>query len=210
MKKNEDAVLVPDGEELPGLKLAYDAYASGQYSDTEVARLLNERGYRSKTGRPFSKETLRDILQNQTYLGKVKYQAYRRNSNGSRSYAAPIEWLEGQHEAVVDEEVFEQCQKVRASRARHYQATKRYNAYLLRDLIYCYRCCSNPPKGQPSAITGKCDPRRRVDDQHRYYRCGRRELGYSCEQAGVNVEIIDEQVVGMLMRLKPPKTGATG
>ena len=72
--------------------------------------MLNERGYRSKTGRPFSKETLRDILQNQTYLGKVKYQAYRRNSNGSRSYAAPIEWLEGQHEAVIDEEVFEQCQ----------------------------------------------------------------------------------------------------
>ena len=88
----------------------------------------------------------------------MKYQAYRRNSNGSRSYAAPIEWLEGQHEAVVDEKVFKRCQEVRASRARHYQATKRYNPYLLRDLIYCYRCCSNPPEGPTFRNYGKMRP----------------------------------------------------
>ncbi len=71
----------------------------------DVADLLNEAGYHSKTGRPFSKETVRDILQNQTYLGKIKYQKYKRRSDGSRSYEAPIEWFDGQHEAVIDEEL---------------------------------------------------------------------------------------------------------
>lgn len=69
--------------------LAYRRYATGKYSDTGIAHLLTEQGYRSKIGRRFSKETIRDLLQNRTYLGYVKYQAYRRNADGSRSHKAP-------------------------------------------------------------------------------------------------------------------------
>ena len=49
-----------------------------------------------------SQDTVRDILRNRTYLGKVKYQQYRRNADESRSYAAPIEWIEGQLSAKAD------------------------------------------------------------------------------------------------------------
>src|SRR5690606_8070438 len=146
MKKDEDSILMADPAELPGLVMAFEAYATGTSSDTTVARLLNQHGYRSKTGRPFSKDTVRDMLQNRTYLGMVKYQQYQRNANGSRSYSAPVEWFEGQHEAVIDEDLFERCQKARAKRRVHRQATSRYNPYLLRNLIYCYRCCANPPE----------------------------------------------------------------
>ncbi len=97
----------------------------------DIARLLNDAGYMSKTGRRFSKETVRDILQNRTYLGKTKYQKYKRRSDGSRSYEAPIEWFDGQHKPVIDDELFESCQKVRAGRRAHRQATPKYNPYLL-------------------------------------------------------------------------------
>ncbi|MFC1961275.1 recombinase family protein [Chloroflexota bacterium] len=211
MKKNKKKVLIPHPDELPGLQLAFEAYASDKYSDTEVARLLNERGYKSKTGRPLSKDTIRDMLQNQTYLGKVKYQKYQRNSDGSRSYAAPIEWLDGQHEAVIDQEIFDRCKEVRASRAKHYQATKRYNAYLLRDLIYCYRYSSDVPEGPTFRNYGKMRPQAQSKDNHyRYYRCRARELGYDCEQGGVQVETLDEQVVNILMQLKPPEEWRKG
>jgi hypothetical protein len=39
---------------------------------------------------------------------------------------------------------------------------------------------------------------------NRYYRCRAGELGYTCDQGGVQVEKIDEQVVSILMQLKPP------
>ena len=39
---------------------------------------------------------------------------------------------------------------------------------------------------------------------------GPSELGYSCEQSGVNIEIIDDQVVGILRQLKPPEDWRQG
>ena len=55
MKKNDDKILVPDENEIQGLRLAFEEYATGKYSDTEIARLLNEAGYKSKTGDGFKR-----------------------------------------------------------------------------------------------------------------------------------------------------------
>ena len=78
-KKNDDKVLVPDENELPGLRLAYQSYATGKYSDIDIAQLLNENHYHSKSGRPFSKDGVRETLRNPVYLGKVclLYTSYR-------------------------------------------------------------------------------------------------------------------------------------
>ncbi len=206
-KKNKQKILVRKEDEFPGLLMAFEAYATDQYSDNDVAILLNDNGYKSKTGRPFSKDTVRDMLQNQTYLGKVKYQKYQRRSDGSRSYDAPVEWYDGQHEAIIDEELFNKCQEVRAKRRSHRKATPKYNPYLLRNIVYCHRCCANPPKGKLFAQYGKMRPqaRKRKNTKCRYYRCRARELGYACDQNAVRVEKIDDQVVSVLMSLKPPK-----
>ena len=72
MKKNESKVLVPDEIEFPGLKLAFELYASDEYSDTDIALILNQHGFRTNRGRLFSKDTVRAILQNPIYLGKVR------------------------------------------------------------------------------------------------------------------------------------------
>ena len=58
----------------------------------------------------------------------------------------------------LDEELFEQCQEVRAKRRTHRQATPKYNPYLLRNLIYCHRCCSNPPDEKTFPQYGKMRP----------------------------------------------------
>jgi len=199
MKKNGDKVLIPHEDDLPGLRLAFETYAKGRHSDADIARLLNEKGYTSITGRSFSKDTVRDMLQNRTYLGKVKYQKYSRRSNGKRDFSAPVQWFEGQHEAVILEELFERCQTVRAGRRKHRQATPKYNHYLLRNLVYCYRCCSVPPEGKMHKSYGKMRPQAQRQGLRRYYRCRARELGCECDQHAVSVEKIDTQVVNILM-----------
>ena len=210
MKKNKDKVLVPDEKELPGLILAFESYATGKYSDKDVAHLLNQHGYRSKTGRPFSKDTVRSMLQNRTYLGEIKYQKYKRKKDGRRSFEAPIEWFDGQHDAVIDKELFEKCQEVRAGRRAHRQATKRFNHYLLRNIVYCYRCCSNPPEGKTFQYYGKMRGQAQWNGNHLYYRCRASDLGYECEQKGVVVDTLDAQVINTLMTLKPPKAWRDG
>lgn len=210
MKKNADKVLVVDEHEVQGLRMAYEAYATGKYSDREIAVMLNDAGYRSKTGRRFSKETIRDVLQNQTYLGKTKYQKYKRHADGRRSFEAPVEWFDNQHEAVIDEALFEECQKARAKRRSHRQPTPKYNFYLLRNLVYCHRCCSNPPEEKLFRKYGKMSPKTQSSGKWRYYRCRATDFGYKCKQRGVHAEKIDEQVIAVLMNLKPPKDWRQG
>ncbi len=210
LKKNKDMVLISDENELPGLILAFESYATNKYSDRDIAHLLNEKGYRSKTGRRFSKDTVRSMLQNRTYLGKIKYQKYKSRKDGTRSYEAPVEWFDGQHDAVISEELFDKCMEVRASRRVHRQATKRLNPYLLRDIAYCYRCCSNPPQEKTFRYYGKMRGQSQWHGEHRYYRCRAYDLGYECEQKGVPVEVLDQQIVTILMNLKPPKNWRKG
>ena len=210
MKKNDDLILVPDENELPGLIMAFEHYATGNFSDNDIAQLLNKSGYRSKTGRPFSKDTVRDILQNQTYLGKVKYQKYTRTSKGRRSYSAPVRWSDGQHQSVIEESLFEACLAVRASRRKHRQATERYNFYLLRNMVYCHRCLTNPPKDKTFKFYGKMRCQAQRDGKNRYYRCRAKQLGYSCSQVAVDVETIDSQVLAALMSLESPEDWRKG
>jgi DNA invertase Pin-like site-specific DNA recombinase len=204
MKKNEDKVLIPDESELPALQLAFELYATSQYSDQDIAHILNQRGFRTNRGRLFSKDTVRAILQNPIYLGKVRYQQCQRTGDGRRSYAAPIQWLDGKHQAVISEDLFNQCQEIRYKRAGHHQPTVKYNPYLLRDIVYCYQCCGNQPDGKTAPSYGKMRAQTRRDRNVRFYRCRAAELGYTCEQKGVYAEVLDEQVVNILLNLKPP------
>ncbi len=103
--------------EAEGLRLAFEMYATDQHSDMEIATMLNVRGYKTKRGRRFSKDTARDFLQNRTYTGKVRYQKTERHADGSRCKTGTIEWFEGQHEALISDELFERCQEVRRKRA---------------------------------------------------------------------------------------------
>jgi hypothetical protein len=50
----------------------------------------------------------------------------------------------------------------------------------------------------------------RVSRGYRYYRCRARDFGYTCEQRGVRVETIDEQVIAVLENLKPPNDWRKG
>ncbi|MEO8393378.1 MAG: recombinase family protein [Chloroflexota bacterium] len=197
--------LVPAVDELPGLQMAFQAYANGEYGYADIARLLTQNGYRSKSGRPFSKDTIRDILKNRIYLGEVRYQETRRNSDGKRNFSAPTQWFKGQHEAIIAQELFDRCQQVRENRNYHHQSPSRYNPYLLRGIVYCHRCCSNPVVNADFPSWGKmiCQTQQGTDNS--YYRCNSKWAGViTCQQGGVRTQVIDEQVLSVLTSLRPP------
>jgi site-specific DNA recombinase len=207
--KKQGKLLVPEESEVEGVRLAFNYFVTGQYSYNDVARLLNEHGYKSKTGRVFTKDTVREILRNEIYIGRVRYQETRYNADGTRNFFAPVEWFDGQHEPLIDTELFERCQTARQGRAAHRQTRTRYNPYLLRGLVYCHRCCSNPPENADFPSWGKMFCQTRADTGRSYYRCAGRAAGFHCGQGGVNAQTIDEQVIAVLMQLRPPENWRT-
>lgn len=202
--KRVEKELVPDPEEVPGVMLAFEMYSAGQYGYADIARILNEHGYSSKSGRQFQKDTVREILRNPIYIGKVRYQETRYNSDGSRNFLAPVEWHEGRHEGIVSTDLFDRCASVREERYGHHQPYSRYHPYVLRGLVYCYSCCSNPPERANFPSWGKMSCHTRKDRNVAHYRCGSKPQGFQCDQKEVQTALIDEQVVGLLSTLKPP------
>ena len=71
--KGEDGVPLPHPDTYPGLLMAFELAAQGK-SDKEVAQTLNAAGYRTagnQGNRPFSKDTVRGMLQNPFYIGQL-------------------------------------------------------------------------------------------------------------------------------------------
>jgi len=124
---------VPDPTTMPILLTALRDYASGKFSQREVANHLSSLGYRTKKGNLFTGNAIKDILGNRFYEGKIIYHE-----------GLPDEVvIDGSHE--VSEEVRElwlQCQPIKEKRllftrgqprgpARHFPFSK---------VLRCQRC----------------------------------------------------------------------
>jgi site-specific DNA recombinase len=199
---NKMLEIEPDEEK--GVILAFEAYSTGKYGYADTAKLLNEAGFRSKSGRPFSKDTVREIIRNEIYIGRVRYQETRYNSNGSRNFTAPVVWVQGKHEPIITVELFEKCVGLRAEKRTYSRPTPNKRPYLLKDLVYCYDCYLEPKPEADFPSWGKMYCRTHSKHKTAYYRCHSRELGYSCQQTGIPSEMIDTQVLEALWQLKPP------
>ncbi len=105
LKGSDD--LVPTND-LPIVQRIFTAYASKKHSDTTLAAELNREGIphiHPQTGdvKMWARDTIRGIIVNPLYAGWVVYRGER---------------FEGKHQAAVSRELWEQCQAIRASRAR--------------------------------------------------------------------------------------------
>jgi site-specific DNA recombinase len=131
---------VPDPDLIPIVKQVYERYATGLYYDQDMADWLNEQGYRTSKGRHFTKDAMRDILQNPFYKGDVHYRGQLLRGGKVRRRTA-AEAVKGLHAPIIDEELFNKCQKVRTSRRRKSnsnQTTRR--VYLLSGILTCKHC----------------------------------------------------------------------
>lgn len=141
--KREDGVPIPDtqernlnvdGKKIPvrnydGLRMAFELSAQGN-SDKQIAIALNVSGYRT-TGthgsRPFSKDTVKNMLKNKLYIGNI------RDGNGG--------WIEAKHEPFVEEQLFEEVRELRARRTTN-RGSIRSDAsiYSLTGIVRCVQC----------------------------------------------------------------------
>ncbi len=188
--------------EQAAVQLAFEWYATGEYSDGQIARMLNKyrdedgvafqskgRRGRSKPGR-FGKDTVRDMLQNVHYTGQVPY--YGPAENGRRK-REPVAYYPGQHPALVDQETFDRCQEVRALMCNHPRRAENHmsNLYLLSGILYCTHC-NRPMRAQSIHHV------RYYQDKTRIQHTG------ECNQEMVKAAEVEEQVAQYLASFHLP------
>jgi site-specific DNA recombinase len=118
-----------DPERAPLIKLAFELYASGQYSLLDLCAILEARGLRSRPTRrhPASvlgANRLNSILRNDYYTGALHY------AGGS---------YEGRHEPLVDEVTFGKVQQILDAQRKSGERSWRHYHYL-RGTLYCAQC----------------------------------------------------------------------
>jgi hypothetical protein len=159
-----------------GLKQAFGLAAQGK-SDREVAISINAGGYRT-TGthgpRPFSKDTVRDMLTNRFYVG------YIQDGNGG--------WLKAQHDPFIEVELFEKVeimrQKNRTSTHQHTMLTK--TVYSLTGITFCWYCREKHHEGR---IHVSC-----VKNGKPRMGCYNRAKGWDCPQKSASLALYEQQI----------------
>ena len=165
--------LYPDPETAPYVKMIFELYASGvgitkishRFEDMGVPYPLNDRGTES-----WDKSTVRDIINNEVYLGRIIWGQYsRQKKDGSikKKLLPRNEWTiaENAHIQIIDQELWDKAHNApqTATHTKKNQSLKNALAGILR----CSECgkvmLRRKSKGRPNANmkcnTYKCPTR---------------------------------------------------
>ena len=215
--------VVPHPIESVAVKLAYQWYATGEYSDGDIAEKLNNHLHHLPDGRtihfrskgrnygdaekkkqkhyrppgPFTKDSVRDILTRPFYGGVVPYYGSRFDGEKVVKNSLPTELFENaQHAPIIPPTLFERCQIVRQAKGRRPQGGRKRQpsrVYLLSGLLDCAR--------SGGAMTAQTAGRNQVP---RYVCSDRLQRRRPCDQPAVNAETVESQVVERLLHLRIP------
>lgn len=160
----------------------YDLYESVK-SLTTVAKSLNEKGVRSRTGKPWNPTTIRTMLTNPFYAGTYRYN-YRDESSKSFTVKDKDEWLLvlDHHPAIVTPERQEIIAAMLQSKQRGWAGAgmtyQRKNIHIFSGLLKC-GCCG---------YTMIASPDRERSDGWRpsVYKCSRQRRFGDCDNKYVS------------------------
>lgn len=112
-------------EEAPVRALVHELFAEHGKKKL-AARILNERGYRTRTGRPFSDTALKWMLRDPTAKGWHRANYMQGTDTAGRWKHKPEEeWVWTQVEPVVSEELWDRCASILEAQERGRKPTKR-------------------------------------------------------------------------------------
>ncbi len=161
--------------EAEAVRMIFRMYLDG-YSYTEIISELNRKGYRTRRGLPFAKNSLYEILRNERYKGDYIYvKDATKNPKGKyvrhgKYDPEAVIRIPGGMPQIISPEDFDRVQikmKERQHKAAKFSAKQEY---LLSGKIYCGECGSpyagnsrRPRPGHPMYVSYKCTRRNQRD-----------------------------------------------
>ena len=146
IKIGKDWTLEPN-ENADAVRLAFEWYVNEDLSLGALARRLDEYGYPPPAGKKWARETLRELLKNIHYIGKIRFNNRHRVTvveNGERvqrykkSQDEDVIISEGKHDGIVDKDLFDAAVARLKNNPRKWSEDNLVN--VLASLLVCSKC----------------------------------------------------------------------
>ena len=169
----EDRLYHIDPETAPIVQEIFTRYANGEPAE-KIAASLNERGLRTRTGKPFVKNSFFQIFRNRRYIGEYRY----------KDIVTP-----GGIPAIVDEDLFNRVQqRFEQNKIAHGRPAKEDVSYLLTTKLFCGKC---------GTLMGGESGTSHMGNTYYYYKCGnaKRHGKAHCDLKAIRKEPLERFVV---------------
>lgn len=165
------------------VQLIFDLYAAGK-SYREILNILNQRGFKSASGRSFGTNSLHDILTNEKYIGVYTFNRTHRKDGRRNNHASDPEAIriDGGVPAIISRSIWDIVQKRMAENKRAPARNKAKVDYLLTGKIFCGHC------GGAMVGMSTCSG-------YAYYECSTRKRTKQCSKKSVRKEVIENTVL---------------
>lgn len=183
--------LVVNEWESEAVKLIFKLYLEG-YGYSHIINELNKKGYKTKRGAAFVKNSLYEILRNEKYTGVYTYNlSASKNAEGKfnrhkKKSDEEVIRIEGGVPQIISKEDFQKVQKIMEARQKKTAAFKAKQEYLLSGRIICGECgCTYAGNS------------RRADSTHTLYisyRCTKRNGKIKCKNHEIQRDLIESIV----------------
>ena len=133
-------------EEAECVRQIFQLYAEGN-GCTRIEQAVNAMGYHGRRGSRFNRNTIRLILDNPVYIGKIRWDRTNTIKTGIGAerrkrvvYNAPEQWkiIDGHHPAIISQELWDTVQERR--KARYFYVDNHHVASPLAGLVHCSKC----------------------------------------------------------------------
>ncbi|TCP69819.1 recombinase family protein [Baia soyae] len=152
VKEKERRFLVPDPEQSLVIKMIFDWYTSenpkNRLGTRRIAHKLNDLGFLSSTGNTWKPVSIRVILRNAVYIGRIQWSksARKKSIDPSQKYNTYVQprdtWVDvkGFHEPIISDELFEKAQEILNNQHHPPVGSGKKIANPFAGLIKCKKC----------------------------------------------------------------------
>ena len=191
----KDGALVPDAKEAPVRKLMYELFREHKRKKT-VARLLNEKGYRTRNGSAFSDTTVDRLIRDPTAKG-TRRANYTSTTNSKKAWKLKpeSEWILHAVGPIVSEELWTECNAyLDDQRAKGKKPTKK-TAQLFAGVAFC--SCGGKmyvPSNSPKYICKACRNKIPIVDLEAVFHEQLRNFFFSPEEVAAHLNQADTEI----------------
>lgn len=195
----KDGKYIINESEAAIVRFIFEKRASGS-GYINIINELNLKGFKTKRGSQFGKNSLHDLLKNKKYIGVYSFgrvaggHTDKRNSHKTDENMIEIP---DAIPAIISKELWNKVQQQMIESKRSPGSHTAKEEYLLSGLIYCGECGA---KMVGSRVTSR-------GNKYVYYRCDRQQRQNSCGNSRIKKEDVEKEVLAFIEKeyLDPDK-----